>query len=36
MYFGGIGNPQVFSEKPHNYMTSFERELLDFRLGVAI
>jgi hypothetical protein len=30
MYFGGIGNPLVFSEKPHDYMTSFGRELLGF------
>jgi hypothetical protein len=36
MYFGGIGNPLVFSEKLHNYVTSFERELLGFRQGVAI
>jgi hypothetical protein len=31
MYFGGIGNPLVFSEKSHNYMRSFGMELLDFR-----
>ncbi len=28
MYFGGIGNPLVFSEKPQDYMKSFEKELL--------
>ncbi len=33
MYFGGIGNLLVFSEKPHNYMKSFEKELLGFRQG---
>jgi hypothetical protein len=31
MYFGGIGNPLVFSEKPQDYMKSFEKELLGFR-----
>jgi hypothetical protein len=31
MYFGGIGNPLVFNEKPHDYMMSFEKELLGFR-----
>ncbi len=33
MYFGGIGNPLVFSEKPQDYMKSFEKELLGFRQG---
>jgi hypothetical protein len=31
MYFGGIGNPLVFSERPHDYMKSFEKELLGFK-----
>jgi len=31
MYFGGIGNLLVFSEKPYNYMKSSEKELLSFR-----
>ncbi len=30
-YFGRIGNPLVFSEKPQDYVKSFEKELLGFK-----